>query len=55
MEGCFVVGTDFTKLIRLTRDAHSRCNPPVRKPLVSVQVQKGSVATNSTDATERKV
>jgi hypothetical protein len=31
---------------------HVRDNPPVRKPLVSVQVQKGSVATNRTDATD---
>jgi hypothetical protein len=29
-----------------------RDNPPVRKPLVSVQVQKGSVATNRTDTTD---
>ena len=29
-----------------------RDNPPRRKPLVSVQVQKGSVATNRTDPTD---
>ncbi len=29
-----------------------RDNPPVRKPLVSFQVQKGSVAANRTDATD---
>ena len=29
-----------------------RDNKPVKKPLVSVQVQKGSVATNRTDATD---